>query len=278
MKRNVKNNTKINNKGFSLVEVIIAMTVLVIVSIPMLDTLSGTTVVTRKSSNRQRATLLAQSITEGVKRYSTKDLCKAFVDPGLSKSADEIINFPILDSKSFTFSDFNRLEPSGAGYSTSTKLSENSKKYYYGIIGIQTGVSTYDALIKLDSEIYDDVNAEVIPEIVNIGAPGTGLIDISGLYNGIDILKDVQNKVESTDNPLKQTFDAKKIKVKTNVVIQKHHKDQYGNPNVSYEIYGNVIYEYNYGSKKVEYKYNYLVSRTLDSKQKLNYVYVLNLF
>ena len=110
MKRIIKSNNKLNNKGFTLVEVLIAMSVLVIVSIPMLDTLAGTSVMTRKSSTRQRATLLAQSITEGVKRYSTLDLCTAFVVSPGTKTYTQLENFPVLNRNNYIFEGFDRLE------------------------------------------------------------------------------------------------------------------------------------------------------------------------
>ena len=130
MIRKINSNKKLNNKGFTLVEVLIAMSVLVIVSIPMLDTLSGTTVMTRKSSTRQRATFLGQSITEGIKRYSTLDLCKAFVaTPGYGhRSYSNLEDFPVLNRQNYDFEDFARLKNSSKQFTTRDKDLEDILK------------------------------------------------------------------------------------------------------------------------------------------------------
>ena len=274
-----------NNKGFTLVEVLIAMSVLVIVSIPMLDTLSGTSVMTRKSSTRQRATLLGQSITEGIKRYSTLDLCKAFVAAPGTKTYADLCNFPVLNRDNYSFEDFARLdriedEDSGnVTYSINTKPSENAREYYFGIFGIEEGIEKYDALITLTPDTYEDLNAEVIPEIVNIGAPGTGLIDITGVYNGKDFVREFKEKIESDDFSPQATFDPDNISVDVDINITKHES-----PETMYEVYGSVWYRYdrdgdgsttNAAAGDVNVGSSYLGSRSLDGKQRLNYVYVL---
>ncbi|MBE5935123.1 MAG: prepilin-type N-terminal cleavage/methylation domain-containing protein [Lachnospiraceae bacterium] len=260
MKR-IKGNKKMNNKGFTLVEILIAMSVLVIVSIPMLDTLSGATVVTRKASTRQRATLLGQSITEGVKRYSTLDLCKHFVE------SPDVLNFPILNGDNYTFEGFSRLERSGGGYTISTDVKENAKEYIFGIYGIEEGIEKYDALITLNPNDYEDLNAEVIPEIVNIGSPGTGLIDITGLYNGMDIIQEVKDRVALAG----ETFNPNNCRANVTVDIKKRYA-----PEVSYEIFSNITYTYTLSSgSMIHVDKNYVGSRTMDSKQRLHYVYVL---
>ena len=282
MMKDVKSSTKLNNKGFTLIEVIIAMTVLVIVSVPMLDTLSGSTTMTRKSSHRQRATMLAQSISEGVKRYSTKELCEAFARAGAIKTADELNKFPILNHNNYNFTDFNRLRRKADGSyekvvnTERNAVQENAREYYYEICNIETGVDTYDALITLDSGIYNDLNGEVIPEIVNIGAPGTALVDITGVFNGEDIIENIKKEVENDENPDHETFDSQKLRVNVEIVIKKVLVPvATGNEN-AYQVYGNVKYIYKYSNGHVgNFEKKYVGNRTLDEEQKLNYVYVI---
>ena len=290
MKRIIKSNNKLNNKGFTLVEVLIAMSVLVIVSIPMLDTLSGTSVMTRRSSTRQRATLLAQSITEGIKRYSTLDLCKAFVAAPGTKTFAQLEAFPVLNIDNYSFEGFERLDrnvdPSSgrATYTVNTKTSENAREYYFGIFGIEEGIERYDALITLTPETYSDLNAEVIPEIVNIGAPGTGLIDITGVYNGKDFVNEFIKEIESDDYSPRLTYDPDNVKVDVEIFITKHEANPHTGVETSYEVYGSVWYRFdrdgdgdynNAAAGDVNVGSSYVGSRSLDAKQGLNYVYIL---
>ena len=70
---------KLNNKGFTLIETIVAMSILVLVSIPLMDSISRGMRVGRDTSSFQRAVLLGQSVTEGVRAHSVSDLCSTFV-------------------------------------------------------------------------------------------------------------------------------------------------------------------------------------------------------
>lgn len=67
-----------NNQGMSLVEVIIAITILGLVAVPVLHSLTTAMVYNAKAGNRQEMTLTAESIMETFKGYSLEELISRF--------------------------------------------------------------------------------------------------------------------------------------------------------------------------------------------------------
>lgn len=72
---------KLNNKGMSLVEVIIAITILGLVTVPVLHSMTTAMVYNQKARIRQEMTLTAESIMETFKGYDLEEL-KARFTPG----------------------------------------------------------------------------------------------------------------------------------------------------------------------------------------------------
>lgn len=77
---------KLNNKGMSLVEVIIAITILGLVAVPVLHSMTTAMVYNQKARIRQELTLTAESIMETFKGY---DLTTLFVKFGGSSDASK---------------------------------------------------------------------------------------------------------------------------------------------------------------------------------------------
>jgi len=69
---------KLNNKGMSLVEVLVAMVILSVVSIVFLRTFSYSTMLNQKAGAKQHALTLAQSLMEGFKAYDLDSINSQF--------------------------------------------------------------------------------------------------------------------------------------------------------------------------------------------------------
>ncbi len=67
-------NIKSNNKGFSIVELIVSIAVLSIVFIPIINAFLSTVRTNAKAQRMQNATAVAQDVMETVKRYSFEEL------------------------------------------------------------------------------------------------------------------------------------------------------------------------------------------------------------
>ena len=256
---------KLNNKGFTLIETIVAMTILVLVSVPVMDSISRGMKINRDTSSFQRAVLLGQSVTEGIKSHSVPDLCKTFV------RQDKYV-FDVLDKNVYNFAGYGRLSTAnGVDYSamainTDTSYDANARQYYYGIYGVESGAKKYDVLVKLDSEEYNDINSKIIPSIVNVGSDSTAVIDNTGiLCNTTDRdLKDLAN--------VNGGVSTTNMRCIMDVYIKKY--DSYNIDAVrkgAYHVYGNVTYTDGSNSYTIEN----VGESTFDSTYKLKYLYIV---
>lgn len=73
-----KKRKQLNNKGLSLVEVIIAIVILAIAVAPTLRLFASSTSFNARSREQQRAITLAESVMESFKAYGMRDLCLQF--------------------------------------------------------------------------------------------------------------------------------------------------------------------------------------------------------
>lgn len=273
---------KLNNKGFTLIETIVAMSILVLVSIPLMDSISRGMRVGRDTSSFQRAVLLGQSVTEGVRAHSVTDLCSTFV------MSDKYM-FDILDSNVYKYEKYGRLEltPEGNSYkymdsNVDTNVNSNSRKYYYGIAGVESGAKKYDVLIKVDSDKYNDINSKIIPSIVEVGSEGTVVIDNTGTLNNIGnktLTEMAREKlgISSSD----------KMKCKMDIYITKHKAeniDDSADTSITrgaYHVYGNITYytvsdpRDSYLAATKSYTFLNVGEDSFDINHRLNYMYVV---
>lgn len=82
-----KGGKKLNHKGMTLVEVIVAMAILAAVIAPTLRIFASTSGTNMRSKQRQRATTVAESTMEALKAYSLDNLCRLY-DGGNFKGAN----------------------------------------------------------------------------------------------------------------------------------------------------------------------------------------------
>lgn len=75
----VKRIDKLNQKGMTLIEVIVAMAILAVVIVPTLRIFASTSGTNLRSRQRQRATSVAEGVMESFKAYNMEALCRQFV-------------------------------------------------------------------------------------------------------------------------------------------------------------------------------------------------------
>ena len=73
-----ENRYKLNNRGMSLIEILVAIAILAIVTGPILHSFVTAIKLNAKAKENQRATTAAQSIMEGFKAYDLEELCWQF--------------------------------------------------------------------------------------------------------------------------------------------------------------------------------------------------------
>ena len=164
------NRRRTSNAGFSLVELLIAVTILAIIVIPMLHLFVTSTRINVKSRQMLRATTVAQDIMEGLKAYTLEEVRTKFTPEDGVSASDYFFptdGFYILNT---------RLLQGEGGVREITELEGDnpddpaSQIFYFGIKNLKMQGGEYDALIKLDASTYGIASAEG-------SAPGAGAHD-----------------------------------------------------------------------------------------------------
>ncbi len=158
MKRMLRliNRKKLNNKGMTLIEVMVAVIILSLVGGVLLQSFSTSAKVNRDAKEKQQAMVLAQSLMEAFKAYDTNSLEIQF--SSVPNSDFKLYSLGASSTKSY-----------------STDLSNNK---YYSLFNIVFDGKAYDAKVKLtpttstapfvkisDSNVYKDAIFRQLHEV-----------------------------------------------------------------------------------------------------------------
>ena len=156
MKHNVRSG-QLNRKyqenpdaGFSLVELLIAVTILAIIVVPLLHMFVTSTRINVKSRQTLRATTVAQDIMEGLKAYTLEEVSTQF-EPPEGMSGDSF-HYP---SDGFYIVNSSMIQ--GGVRDLTEHMDghvEGDEIYYFGIENLKMQGGEYDALIRLDASAY----------------------------------------------------------------------------------------------------------------------------
>lgn len=169
-----KNNTQLNNGGFTLLEVLVAMIILAIVSIPLLHAFATSARTNAKSKLQQRATTTAESIMETFK-YSTVDELKEFyeVDAGGSNTFTDDAMGDGSGVLQFVIGDHNYFKDSlPAGYFATVTLDPTGYKHSNDV-----NYADLSTVSSVDSAIYTmptDLNDQAIALYMQKNDENTG--------------------------------------------------------------------------------------------------------
>lgn len=158
---------KKENKGFSLVELLVCVAILAIISIPLLNSFLVAGKTNEKAKKIQRTTTLAQNIMENVKSHNLSQLNELFDRKNLS-------GLNLTAPYDITNSDMDIINEDSA-----------NGKYEYCIKRVKEGNGEYDVYITLDSALYktesDPVqNKYKMPKITNLTGDKIAVIDPEG--------------------------------------------------------------------------------------------------
>jgi prepilin-type N-terminal cleavage/methylation domain-containing protein len=153
LSRKMGKKRRLDNKGMSLVEVIISITILSIVVIPTLNALTTAMTYNVKARNRQNATALAETIMESFKGYDIDTLKNIFGSNGVSDDGKRIFD-----------------ASAGGAYAVSGDADGN---YVFTITDIKDGNKTYyveiDAVASNDTNFFVAENMDGTSDAVYVG-------------------------------------------------------------------------------------------------------------
>lgn len=159
MKRESRERKGLNNRGISLVEVIISITILAVVTLPVLHTLVMSARYNGKARERQRVTTSAESIMESFKAYELQEIYAQFQDGSFRGCALPLEGGGVLKVQ--------RVDASGNDIGVTIesdgKLTDISadEAYVYSIANLINESQRYDARVTVKA-VPDKINMNVI--------------------------------------------------------------------------------------------------------------------
>jgi len=235
---------KLNNKGVSIVEVIVALTIFTIVTLPLLTSFGQASKVNIRAKKTQRATSLAQNVMESVKSYATKyaesknpnpegnelDLTKIFKKDSQADGTD------IITSSMYTGYTLNELKLLDENKYEIGSPQGRTNQYYYGIFNVCDKSNKFDVIIKYDAQpdeidpnhrTYKGVNSYALSPILSNKATSVVEVDTTGnvVKQDINTLPTVNRKVKiqikhlTNKKDTTNTKESSKAKYAINVFI-----------------------------------------------------------
>lgn len=139
-----------DHAGFSLIELLIAVTILSIIAVPLLHMFVTSSGINAKSKRIHSATMAAQDIMEGLKAYTLEEVRAQFQPPKDGGGSSYYLpgeEFHIVSSAMTPegIRDLTKLMP---------QHRENDGVYYFGMENVKGPKARYDVLIKLDASTY----------------------------------------------------------------------------------------------------------------------------
>jgi len=217
-----------NNKGFSLVEVLIAVAVLTIVITPIAMTFISSSKVNQKAKRVLSATEMAQNLFEGISAKKPEDAIielsglaysdkldlkeKASVLP-LNNGYDSVKEYRVTYNA--TDDEYEYFDQTSGGYIQSIVYDDVADEYRcrgmaestsgiygFGILGIKQVDTYYDLRVTLDSSNYDST---YVSEDVGYEQ----LVNISGINSNYDSV--YLDKVSNLENTVALEYQNKKL-------------------------------------------------------------------
>ena len=149
MKQKEKGQQLNKNAGFSLLELLIAVTILAIITIPMLHMFVTSARINGKSRITLRATVLAQDMVEGLKAYHIDEIQDQF--NGVEDF--EMLNTSVIAGDCTYKEDVKReIDENGPDPDDSSKAKPG--KYYFVLKNAKLENSKFDVLISVDATGY----------------------------------------------------------------------------------------------------------------------------
>ncbi len=177
--RNHSETMKTNNQGFSLIELLVSIAILVIVMVPLMNNFFSSMKMNREAEAIQKRSNLAANIIEGLKSFDMTQTIGQFTG--------SVEDFNIIEDLSSIEVDdiLMRLQLDSGGYIkyVENPLEEQST-YYFGMNGIEEDNRAYDVLIKMDAQPYQYIeshdgylmNNYPMPDIINLDEQTNGML------------------------------------------------------------------------------------------------------
>lgn len=189
---------ELNNAGFSLLEVVLAMAILAIISIPLLSYFTDSMKYNTKMADKQHATNLAQEIAEDLKAQDR------LIQDTATAGSKPLYGLPYLTSKGYVASK-NTLATNGVGTAE-----------YIG--DADTIKEDYDVKISIDTNRA--ANTKLLPQIYGIDdTSDVLLVDDNQFDQALTYFRSVNTNYASVHSGAKLSDDAIKKEMKRTITV-----------------------------------------------------------
>lgn len=188
---------KKDDRGLSLVELLVAIMILAIVVAPFLHSFVTSARMNQKAKRVMRATSVAENIMEGMRPLSLEQIVLQLGgngDPAYMAACGIV---PYYEAHRELLIEENATAPEGTPVYAATYtgsewqfVGQDSHVYYFSLTGISQDGERYDARIKLDASGYYSSEGEATP-----GYNEEELVQLTGL----DLSKDALFAIEASD-------------------------------------------------------------------------------
>lgn len=207
----MKNKGKINNQGFSLIEVLVSIVILAILLVPILHGFTSAAKVNVTAKGMQTATLLAQNLMEGMKSSSLEDIALQFngasaMDfihtkaPGGAGMGYSVESYGEGGYGEYMLNVTSAYERVAVGHLQSSvqrtyqldgtpiyhySPPHGKNKFYFGLENVEDQGKLYDVMVTLDSTSYSDstlypnsMNNYQFPRLLDLDEEAVALVDL----------------------------------------------------------------------------------------------------
>ncbi len=181
----VKVRPQLNNKGVSLVEVIVALLILGIITVPLLNIFTNTARINRSNTKKANADTVAANIMEAIKVYGLQGTAEqAYIASNSSTEDTKFLGYDI--KKSSISGDMSVIKRDAAtGKLSFTPSAGNTYRYVVGsdtLKGIVEGntATEYIVTIEMDSNYLNNANEVYSADLLAFNSESTLFINPSG--------------------------------------------------------------------------------------------------
>lgn len=239
-----------NDAGFSLVELLIGVTILAIITVPLLHMFVTSNKINAKSRITLRATVVAQDVMEGLKAYRVDELKEQFK----GSEALELVSTSMLSDPDVAYYEDTARE---RAENTADPTVAKPGLYYFVLKNITMEKSRFDVLVKVDAGGY--VDASQTDSVTYRNLNNNRVVQIAGVNKETDayyqqsktleesVLADVKDHfhIEADEVTYKTPgliFDGRTITIR----FKDDGTDADGNPKTAADI--TYAYTFQYGS------------------------------
>ena len=221
-KKRAKAGKRLNNSGMSLVEVIVAMTIFAIVTVPVLHALTTSAVYNQKARRRQNVTALAESVMENFKGYSIDSLENEVFHSGIAGA--EMLGLEIAEDTDIGFAYEDAAKKDSAITFQINKVKSDNKEYNIEIKA--TPSVKEEEIFEIDnaSEAKDAIYEDKTPYNADIYEKVKGNF-LSKAWAINDMILGDDKRDENGNLYTVETLDRDKIKITKREMLYKIRKE-----------------------------------------------------